>query len=72
MLLTSAAVLRFPMLWSGMSVETETRRKNVGYLQTVVSDCGVTSFFAKLTFLSCMLDGCSRDGDCLRFCSSCL
>jgi len=36
---------------SGMSVETEVNGKSVGYSQTVVSDCGVTSFFVKVDVL---------------------
>ena len=32
-------------------METEVNGKSVGYSQTVVSDCGVTSFFVKVDVL---------------------
>ena len=41
----------FRYFGSGTSVEVQGRRKSVGNLQSVVSDCGVTPFFTKLYIL---------------------
>jgi len=51
LLLTNAAVLRFPMLWVGGVGGDGDEGEGAGYSQTVVGDCGVTSFFVEVNVL---------------------